>query len=77
MAMPAPISIETARRKHDRRTEAEELRMEIHAAGSEMSAMSQRIRNALMAGDMHSAMHFATRLGFLGQSYTDPEGDAA
>lgn len=75
--MALPVSIDVARRKHDRRTEAEELRMEVHAAGSEMSAMSQRIRNALTAGDMHSAMHFATRLGFLGQSYTDPTDDAA
>lgn len=50
-----------------------DLEMEIHAAGSEMVAMSNRITNALTAGDSHSAMHFASRLGCLGQSYLGPE----
>ncbi len=74
----APVSLSEVRaRKADKRTEAEELRMEVLAAGSEMVAMSNRIVNALTVGDMHSAMHFAGRLGALGQSYLDPEDDAA
>jgi hypothetical protein len=56
-------------RKQDRRTEAEELAMEVRAAGMEMLAMSERITNVLQAGDSHSAMHFAARLGALGRSY--------
>jgi hypothetical protein len=62
-------------RKQDRRTAAEELAMEVHAAGSEMKATATRITNALTAGDMHSAMHYASRLWTLGHSYTHPEGD--
>lgn len=65
-------------RKPDRRTEAEEAWMEVHAAGSEMKAMAERITNSLTAGDSHSALHFASRLWTLGHSYTNPEpGDAA
>jgi hypothetical protein len=64
-------------RKPDRRSEAEEAWMEVHAAGSEMKAMAERITNSLVAGDLHSAHHFASRLWTLGHSYTDPQGDAA
>lgn len=54
-----------------------DLEMEVRAAGLEMVAMSNRIANALTAGDSHSAMHFAGRLGCLGQSYLEPEPEAA
>lgn len=62
-------------RKADRRTEAEELRMEIVACGQEMKAMAIRISNALAADDLHSAQHYAGRLWVLGSTYTD--GSAA
>jgi hypothetical protein len=64
-------------RKHDRRSEADELRLEVIAAGQEMKAMATRISSALIADDLHAAHHFASRLWTLGHSYTDPEGDAA
>lgn len=66
----APVSLAAVRaRKHDRRTEAEELRMELRAAGSEMVAMSLRLTAAIEADDLFSAHHFAKRLGYLGQGY--------
>jgi predicted nucleic acid-binding Zn-ribbon protein len=69
-AMPAPVLLEEIRkRKADKRTELDDLRMEVRAAGQEMVAMSERITNVLQAGDSHSAMHFAARLGALGRSY--------
>jgi hypothetical protein len=77
IAAPGPSLRVVGGRKHDRRTELDDLRMEVHAAGSEMKATATRISNALTAGDMHSAMHYASRLWTLGNSYTDPEGDAA
>lgn len=86
MALPAaprpiaaPVLLDTIRRrKADRRSEADELRLEVHAAGQEMKAMATRITNALVAGDTHSAHHFASRLWTLGHSYTDPDtGDHA
>ena len=65
-------------RKRDVRSELADLRDEVTAAGLEMVAMSERITNVLTAGDTHSAMHFAARLGALGRSYLTPErGDAA
>lgn len=78
-AMPAPVLLEEVRkRKVDKRTELQDLRDEVTAAGLEMVAMSERITNVLVAGDSHSAMHFAARLGALGRSYLTPEpGDAA
>ena len=51
--------------------------MELHAAASEMKAMATRISSALVADDLHSAHHFASRLWSLGHSYTNPEGDTA
>lgn len=64
-------------RKPDRRTEIDDLRMEITAAGQEMCAMSERITNALAAGDWTSAMHFANRLGSLGCLYANPDPEEA
>lgn len=64
-------------RKPDRRTELEDLRMELIAAGQEMRAMAERISNSLVAGDLHTAQHFAARLWTLGDGYADPEGRAA
>lgn len=60
-------------RKPDRRTEVEELRMEVQAAGFEMIAASRQITNALLSGHIAAAMHFAARLGLLGRGYTGPE----
>jgi hypothetical protein len=60
-------------RKADRRSEADELRLEVIAAGQEMKAMATRITSALVADDLHSAHHFASRLWTLGHSYTNPE----
>jgi len=68
----APESIDELRaRKHDARSETAELRMEIRAAGQEMVAMANRIRNALVADDIRSADHYTTRLAFLGQRYAN------
>lgn len=61
-------------RKPDPRTEAEELRMEVTAAGQEMRAMAERISNALVAGHYRTAQHYAARLWVLGDGYADPEG---
>lgn len=78
MAMPAPVLLSEIRtRKADKRTELQDALMEVRAAGLEMIAMSERITNVLTAGDSHSAMHFAARLGALGRSYLTPEGDTA
>jgi hypothetical protein len=77
IAAPGPSLTLLRGRKPDRRSEAEEAWMEVHAAGSEMKAMAERITNSLVAGDLHSAHHFASRLWTLGHSYTNPEGDAA
>jgi hypothetical protein len=64
-------------RKPDARTEADELRLEVIAAGQEMKAMATRITSALVADDLHSAHHFASRLWTLGHSYTDPEPEGS
>ena len=64
-------------RKADKRTETDDLRLEVVAAGQEMKAMATRISSALVADDIHSAHHFASRLWSLGHSYTNPEGDTA
>jgi hypothetical protein len=74
-APAAPVSIAVLReRKADRRSEADELRMEVRAAGQEMVAMANRIHNALIADDIRSADHYTNRLAFLGHRYAQPEG---
>lgn len=66
-------------RKPDRRTEAEELRIELMAMGQEMQLISQRICTLIESGHITVAHQTAVRLGCLGASYAnpDPEGDAA
>lgn len=77
-APAAPVHIEVLRaRKHDKRSEAEELRMEIVAAGQEMVAMATRITSAVVSEDWHSALHFASRLAVLGRGYTNGGSDDA
>jgi hypothetical protein len=77
IAAPGPSLTLLRGRKADKRTELDELRLEVIAAGQEMKAMATRITSALVADDLHSAHHFASRLWTLGHSYTDPQGDAA
>lgn len=64
-------------RKADRRTEAEELRMEVRAAGQEMQAFAIRIRYALQAGDLYTVNRFAARLEAIGSGYADDTGGSA
>lgn len=56
-------------RKQDRRTELEELRMEVRAAGMDMIAIGQRIYSALAGGHLKTVEHEAGRLVTLGQGY--------
>ena len=64
--MPAP-------RKADRRTEAEELRMEVRAAGQDMVAIAQRIYMHLIDGDLRRIEYEAGRLSAIGSSYATGE----
>lgn len=57
-------------RKADRRTEAEEMRMEVRAAGLEMRDIGRRIFDALTSGHTAVAMHEAGRLVVLGEGYS-------
>lgn len=63
-------------RKPDRRTEAEELQMELRAAGQEMVAAGRRIEYALRAERDDIALHECARLQVRGAGYAHPE-DAA
>lgn len=58
-----------APRRLDRRSEAEELRMELRAAGQEMKAIAQRIHAALVADLPLEANQHAGRLWALGNQY--------
>lgn len=76
LALRAPLGASlrlVGGRKADRRTEVEDLRMEVRAAGQEMVATSHRILNALVIDDTHTAMHYASRLAVLGRTYSDPD----
>ena len=56
-------------RKQDRRTEREELRMEIRAAGQDMQSIGRRIYTALIGGHLKTVEHEAGRLIALGGQY--------
>lgn len=56
-------------RKPDRRTETEELRMEIRAAGMDMASIGRRIYAALIGGNLKTIEHEAGRLIALGAEY--------
>jgi hypothetical protein len=56
-------------RKPDRRTEAEELRMEVRAAGQDMVAIAQRIYSHLIDGDLRRIEYEAGRLSAIGIAY--------
>lgn len=60
--LPAP-------RKVDRRTEAEELRMEVIAAGHDMVSIAHRIYAAVVDGDLNRIEQHAGRLAVLGGEY--------
>jgi hypothetical protein len=80
MAMPAPVLLsEIRQRKQDKRTEADELRLELATLGSEIKAYAVRIHSAAAADDLRVVGNLSGRLWTLGHSYTHPEGapDAA
>jgi hypothetical protein len=58
-----------ATRKLDRRTEADDLRMELRAAGSDMQSIAHRIYSHLIAGDLRRIEYEAGRLSSLGIAY--------
>lgn len=64
-------------RKPDRRTEVEELQMEVRAAGQEMTAAGRRIEYAILADRPDVALHVAARLQVLGASYSDPDPEGS
>lgn len=67
MVLDAALPLVT--RKPDKRTETEELRMEVRAAGLEMRDIGRRIFDALTSGHTAVAMHEAGRLVTLGEGY--------
>jgi hypothetical protein len=58
-------------RKADRRTETEELRMEIRAAGQDMVSIGQRIYALLVGGHYKAVEHEVGRLVTLGSAYAE------
>lgn len=87
-AMLAPVSLETVRaRKLDRRTEADDLRMELHARSVEASALCDSLdplvrRLAFFASEHGPAAQttvneLAYRIARFRRQWTDPEGSAA
>jgi hypothetical protein len=64
-------------RKPDRRTETDDLRMELRAAGQEMVAAGLRIEYAIHADRSDVALHVAARLRVLGDGYANPDGQDA
>jgi hypothetical protein len=60
-SLPAP-------RKMDRRSECDELRMELRAAGSDMQTIADRIYAALIDGDLRRIEHHAGRLASMGDA---------
>lgn len=79
-AMPAPVLLEEVRRrKADKRTEVENLRLELRTLGSEVKAYAVRIHSAAAADDLRVVGHLSGRLWALGESHANPspEGSAA